>query len=117
MIWENGSSVARTKFGLNGEVDAESKADLEKLVGTRPSQMTGAFAASRRSKGGIGLAVDKSTEEKSEMSGNLEENIVEKSGRRDWFATTKTSGAYIYIYRLGRLVFLTRLCECMAIGA
>lgn len=98
MIWENGSSAARTNSGLNGEVEAESNADWEKFVGTRPSQMIGAFAAADGSKGGIGLAVDKRKEEKSETSGSVEVSIVERSGRRDWLVrmpeSNTDSGAF-----------------------
>lgn len=106
MIWENGSSAARTKSGLNGEVAEESNADSEKFVGTRPSKMIGAFEAVDGPKREIGLAVDKRKVEKSETSGSLEVSIVEKSGRRDWFAMrTMVRG----LYPFGRLGFLPRL--------
>jgi hypothetical protein len=86
MIWENGTSAARTNSGLNGEVDAESNADWEKFVGIRPSQMIWAFAAAVGPKGGMGLAVDKRKGKKREKSGSLEVSIiVERRGRRDWF--------------------------------
>jgi hypothetical protein len=94
-IWEKDWEVARTKVGLNGEVEAESNADLEKFRETRPSQIIGAFEGARGPKGGIGLAVDKKKEEKSEKSGNFEVNIVERSGRRDWFVMTSLSEVYI----------------------
>jgi len=85
MSWENGSSAARTNWELNGEVESESNAELEKFVGMRPSKMIRAFETASCPKGGMGLAVDKRKGKTKEMSGSLEVSIiVERSGRRDW---------------------------------